>query len=60
MSTKHNMQDILGEHFPKDFDTYAATVRIMSGKLEGSNGEWIEQIYDLAWSVREYIDVQKK
>jgi DNA topoisomerase IA len=74
MSKKNKKQSIiwasghlLGEHFPKDFDTWPDEKLEQFCEdhvwepLEGSNGEWIvEQIYDLAWSVREYIDVQKK
>ena len=58
---------VLSTFLPKDFDTWPDEKLEQFCEdhvwepLEGSNGEWIvEQIYDLAWSVREYIDVQKK
>ena len=57
----------LGEYFPEDFDTWPDEKleefceEHAWEPLEGSDGAWlVEEIHNLAWSVREYINVQKK
>jgi len=71
MSNKNDMiwasGHYLGENFPNDYHKWTEDKIYQFCEdhcwepLEGSDGEWLfEQIEHLAWSVREYINAQKK